>query len=234
MTSFFSTHSLACLLTLAGLFSFWWFFPFQKRLKLSFGQIVFITITLMLWGFLAARYLFPFVEAFGNVSRMANLRLYGIIYFDCIGFYITTLLIDTDRKLFFDVCSISMVVCAILGRIDCFVKGCCYGVPFFDTGFRWPIREIELVTNICFYIYFMPRVYQGKTHGEVYPIYMIYYGIIRFFLECFRVEGDPIGAFHLAHVWSIIAIAIGISFLFILDRNVFFKWVRNKKGGKRV
>ena len=110
-----------------------------------------------------------------------------------------------------------MVVSAIFGRLDCFVKGCCYGLPFFDTGFRWPIREIELATNVIFIASFIPRLLKGKTHGEIYPIYMIYYGVVRFFLESFRVEGEMIGvgAFHLAHIWSLISIIAGIAGLFI-------------------
>ncbi len=219
--SFFKDHSLLILLSLAGVFAFVWFLPFRKRLRMGTVKLLIVTTILMFWGFAAARWVFPFIEAFGNVQEMANLRMYGIFFFDWIGILIVTKIIKTDRPLFFDICAVSMVVCALLGRMDCFVKGCCYGVPFFGHSFRWPIREIELIANLLLLAYFIPKILKGKTHGQVYPVCLIYYGMVRFILECFRVEGTPIGSngFHLAHIWSAISVLMGIFGLLILSEK---------------
>ena len=58
----------------------------------------------------------------------------------------------------------------------------------------------------------IPWVYQEKSQGRAYPVYMIAYGLFRFLNEFMRYsETDRI--FHIAHLWSIVSILIGISFL---------------------
>ena len=226
---FISEHSLLILLSISGVLSFFYFFLCRKKLKLSVPVLTVITAIMMIWGFAAARWVFPFIEAFGNIHKMANLRMYGIFYFDCIGIWILTKVLKTNDQLLFDISAIGVVTAAVLGRLDCFFKGCCYGVSFFDTRFRWPIREIELVANLLFLAFYIPKVYGGKTHGQVYPIALIYYGIVRFILECFRVEGTLIGnkGFHLAHVWSIVSILMGLIW-------VLFLYEKQKKVQTRI
>ena len=44
----------------------------------------------------------------------------------------------------------------------------------------------------------------------MYPLYMYSYGIFRFIDELFR-DADTASLFHIAHVWCIIALCLGIS-----------------------
>lgn len=76
---------------------------------------------------------------------------------------------------------------------------------------RWPIRELELLYYIAMMIYFGIKVYKGKTSGEVYPIYMVSYGVLRLIIEPLRVEYDSLGAIHFGTIWSILSIIIGLS-----------------------
>lgn len=214
-------------------FSFYWFYLNNKKLqmKMTKAAFVFAPPFLLLWGFISTMYFLPFIEAFGNASKMPGLRLYGSLFFDWIAVLLVAKLFRIDLKKLFDVWTISMVAYLAVGRVNCLVTGCCYGTPFLGTEWRWPIREIEIIANIGFLIFFIPRVLRNKTNGELYPLFLVYYGAIRFVLEWFRVEGYPIGPFHLAHLWSILSIITGYSiYATIVSKNKLPE--RERKGRK--
>ena len=106
----------------------------------------------------------------------------------------------------FTVCIIFTLMCA---RINCIFSGCCQGtrIPGAD-GARWPTREAEVILYIVMLIWFVPKVLKGKTKGELYPIYMMVYGVFRMVTETFRAS-DSNTFVHLAHVWALICFCIG-------------------------
>ncbi len=97
-----------------------------------------------------------------------------------------------------------------IGRIGCFLAGCCWGTPA-----HWPLavtftsQVAHDVTGVPLYLPLHPtQLYESalvlisisfllwlRKHrlfpGEVMLVYAIYYAVIRFFLEFFR--GDPRG-----------------------------------------
>lgn len=121
----------------------------------------------------------------------------------------------------FSICMIFTVMCA---RINCIISGCCKGklLPGAET-LRWPTREAEIIFYILLLAFLLPKVWKEKTKGRSYPIYMIAYGAFRFLIEWFR-ESDSASGIHIAHMWSIIALCIGLSIYIELQK---------KKGGKK-
>ena len=98
-------------------------------------------------------------------------------------------------------------------RVGCFLAGCCYGIPS-QWGFaaegnpvvpqvngivRFPVQLLEAACNIILamvlFILLHKNSYHEKLRGELFKIYLISYGIIRFANEFLR--GDEIRG----HLW---------------------------------
>ncbi len=90
-----------------------------------------------------------------------------------------------------------------VGRIGCFLAGCCYG-KCVDTPISviytnpiggapvgvpvFPIQLVEAACNIVVFIILMLYVGKQMKRGSVLFLYMILYGIERFVLEYFRFD----------------------------------------------
>ncbi len=95
-----------------------------------------------------------------------------------------------------------------IGRIGCFLNGCCFGHP---TSVPWavcfpqtslpacrhgfpnhlhPVQLYEFVVLTAVY-FLLRKVFKKKTfNGQVLSIYMIVYGLVRFCSEFFRGDGS--------------------------------------------
>ncbi|WP_457641788.1 prolipoprotein diacylglyceryl transferase [Persephonella sp.] len=112
-----------------------------------------------------------------------------------------------------DIAGISVVIGHALGRIGCTAAGCCYGKPVpEDSIFRpiaitfpdhphtsapsgfplYPTQPTEALGNfLIFGILFL--VYRKKSFdGQIFSLYLIFYGIERFLLEFWRGVTPPL------------------------------------------
>lgn len=116
-----------------------------------------------------------------------------------------------------------------MGRIGCFLAGCCYGkeyhgfgsvqfpenelIPTLDDVPRVPVQLIEAGLNfvIAAVLYILMKRGKMKT-GQLMGIYIVYYTVVRFLMEMLRgddVRGS-IGGVSTSQIISIILIPIGI------------------------
>ena len=94
------------------------------------------------------------------------------------------------------------------GRTGCFAAGCCYGKPTSEPwgvvftnplAHQWvgtplgvrlhPTELYEMVVEVLNFLVLYWLVRHKKFEGQVIGLYMIIYGVARFFIEFFR--GDP-------------------------------------------
>lgn len=116
-----------------------------------------------------------------------------------------------------------------MGRIGCFLAGCCYGKEYHGFGSvqfpendliavlddvpRVPVQLIEAGLNfaIAIVLYILTKRRKMKT-GQLMGIYIVYYTIVRYVMEMLR--GDAIrgnvGGISTSQIISIILIPIGI------------------------
>ena len=94
-----------------------------------------------------------------------------------------------------------------IGRIGCFLNGCCYGIPY-SFGFVFPpnspageafpyqtLFPTQLISS--FNLFLMGLVLhlfkkRGIAKGKLLPLFLIFYSTHRFFIEFFRGDTYPI------------------------------------------
>ena len=201
---------LILLLSAGAVFTAVWLVLLRKRLDMPWYAAIPLAILSTLYGVLTAK-VFAFLEAGFNTDSFGNMRLFGVVFFMPLAYWLGAKLSKRSYREVFDVftpCIIFTVMCA---RINCIVSGCCIGLPIPGmNGVRFPTREAEILFYIILLICICPRVLKGKYRGQAYPIYMISYGAFRFVEEFFR-SADTSSVFHSAHIWALIALIIGIS-----------------------
>ena len=142
----------------------------------------------------------------GNGFHVEALSTYGL-------YLIAPLLIlpfRKSRRVVFDKFAIYILPSMFLQRIRCFITNCCYGKLIGKTSLRWPTREAELVFYVVMLVLFLMKVKNTEfKQGSLFPVLMICYGTFRFVVEFARENGS--GLFHLAHLWSLLTLIIGIS-----------------------
>lgn len=126
----------------------------------------------------------------------------------------------------------SMALAQAIGRICCFIGGCCYGCES-DFGVEYPpgsfpysllgsvkLFPVQLVESGClFLLFFICLITEFFSRAAVY---LIGVGLIRFWLEFFRgdVRGDMFGIeiFSPQQILSILFIVIGVILLYRKSR----------------
>ncbi|MCK9314579.1 MAG: prolipoprotein diacylglyceryl transferase [Verrucomicrobia bacterium] len=128
----------------------------------------------------------------------------GLIYFGGLLFSIVTTAFYLVKNkipvwIFLDILGPSLAVGHALGRLGCFINGCCYGCPTGSGyGFSYPdwhethgvrihpVQLYEMGLNLILFgllEYFFRR---RKYDGQITAYYLVGYGVIRFATEFFR------------------------------------------------
>ena len=109
-----------------------------------------------------------------------------------------------------------------IGRIGCFLNGCCYGTyctlpwavvfnpnPDIQMG-RHPTQLYSSILNFIIYIVLLKFYFKRKREGRVLALYLMLYPLSRFFLEFFRGDERMYWyGFSVAQVLSAVLFFIG-------------------------
>lgn len=126
---------------------------------------------------------------------------------------------------------LSMTPCAILiahafGRVGCFFAGCCYGketdsflgVQFPDLPH--PVHATQLYEAAFLFILFAICFYllMKKDFKHNLSVYLIAYGIFRFFIEFLRADdrGKLFAGISPSQFWSILMVLAGVGVYFLV------------------
>jgi phosphatidylglycerol:prolipoprotein diacylglycerol transferase len=171
------------------------------------------------------------------LAKIFNMRSGLVFYGGLIGASLAVIVYCVRRKLklwtIADIFAPSVALGHGIGRIGCFMTGCCWGktcdLPWavhFPKE-HWtagapvhPTQLYEAALNIAFYALLAWLFQRRKFDGQVFALYMIGYSMIRAFVEAFR--GDYAGQFTSALTpgqWvSIFIFAAGLA-LWAVRRN---------------
>lgn len=223
MMAFMKQHFLIIVLSVGLTFDILWHYKMRKRLKLELIGVLIVTFLTMIFGFLSVRLLAEIEGVHGGM------RLYGAVFLMPIAYYIQAKITKCQISEVFDIMTVSLVLTLMCARINCFISGCCFGRQIsYHTTARWPTREAELLFYLLFLMVAIPKVELRKTDGRLFPIYMVVYGFFRFINEFFRYSETTSSYFHLAHLWSFLAFAIGFSILMEMKKKAGTRNLRLK------
>lgn len=120
--------------------------------------------------------------------------------------------------------TVPLELCII--RIGCFLSGCCYGIPakwgvaYYDYAlnfYRIPVQLFESV--ICLIIYCFLQINEKKKWIKINSlfIFIILYGISRFFLEFLRDTPKIFfETFSMGQMWACVSIMISLLIINII------------------
>jgi phosphatidylglycerol:prolipoprotein diacylglycerol transferase len=106
-----------------------------------------------------------------------------------------------------------------IGRIGCFLNGCCYGkltnagwgfYTRYDFGLRHPSQLYE--TGLCLLLFLALTWYmmRPRSPGQLFLAFLAGYGVVRIVTELFR-EGEPVaGPLTQAQVASVAMVAVSV------------------------
>lgn len=115
------------------------------------------------------------------------------------------------REFVHDLCGPSLAILIAFQRIGCFFEGCCGGIitTIGEFSFQWPAQLIESVGDFVIFGILLDFEKSGKYKGRLYPLFLIYYGILRFLVEFVRIPQKVILSLSHWQWWAIAAIVIG-------------------------
>lgn len=203
---FVQDHVLLLVLFLAAVGTFVWLLCFQNRLRMTWWAALLLSVLHVLYGVACVR-VFARFEGAGSGA----MSIFGAVFFMPLGYFLGAKLFKRPIREVFDIFTFPMVFTLLCARVNCLFAGCCIGLPIGSTGLRWPTREAELAFYLIFLTILSPKVFKDRTKGEVYPLYMLCYGVFRAVIECFRYSAATSNLFHLSHVWAFLSLAVGIA-----------------------
>lgn len=208
-----------------------------KKYGLKEEAVIDIAIYGLIIGFLGAKLLFVIVEWKDFIANpMSVLGTEGFVVYGGISAGVAAAIVYCRLKKlifleYFDLLSASIALAQGFGRIGCFLAGCCYGREtdsvlgvVFPAGCMAPAGVKVLPTQLfssagdfvimAFLIWHYKR---RKYVGDTGFLYMLVYGIGRFFIEMLR--NDNRGEVGFLSTSQFISIFIVAAALLLLARN---------------
>ncbi len=133
-----------------------------------------------------------------------------------------------------DIFAPSVALGHAFGRMGCFFNGCCYGKP---CSLPWAVRfprphvmagipvhptEIyEALGNLVIFAGLSALYRHKRFDGQIWWLYVLGYGVLRFIVEFFRGDYDTyyFGVLTLGHLIALAMIAVGAVALVLLQRR---------------
>lgn len=166
----------------------------------------------------------------------SNFSLYGGLLLVSVLILIPVRLMKADFGAVLDTCAAGVYLLLGTAKLGCFSYGCCYGIDYaFGTVNRFtgtrtfPVQLLESVLTFLIaallYAVSVGRIpKKGLPSGAVYPLGLVLYGVMRFFIQFLRAhevaaEADLIGFLDLWQTVSVAAVLIGAVWLAALFRR---------------
>ncbi|MBF0101525.1 MAG: prolipoprotein diacylglyceryl transferase [Desulfobacterales bacterium] len=186
-------------------------------------QIVDLAFFILIAAILGARLMYVIINFhffLNNVGEIVKIWNGGLVFY---GGFITALITAILYCRIYqlpigqiaDIVAPGLAIGHAFGRIGCFFAGCCYGktcdLPWAITFSHpqslaplgvelHPTQLYSVFANACLFGFLIFWRRYKRFHGEIFLIYMLLYGIIRFAIEFLR--GDDRGDIYF-HIFSI-------------------------------
>ncbi|MBR5517627.1 MAG: prolipoprotein diacylglyceryl transferase [Clostridia bacterium] len=186
-------------------------------------KAVVIAFFVVILGCLGAKLLYILESPNSSFSWRGGMSLYGSIYLIPFGFIFIALLLRIRYSKCMDFVAVYGPLFFAIMRIGCYISNCCGGIVMnvFGKTFVPPVQLIECVLDIFILIFLLWREKNTKrsVNGKQYPIFMISYAGIRFFIEFIRSTPKIYWGFSEGQWLSLLTFSIGLIILYLLKRS---------------
>ncbi|MGN0974076.1 MAG: prolipoprotein diacylglyceryl transferase family protein [Bacilli bacterium] len=199
---------------------------------------IFILILYETVGIIFGGKLLSFIENYpsykGDIGFMVvGFRAFGAVTGALIFIYLSKFQLKKTFKELLYICLPSVPLMYAIGKIGCFLVGCCHGIEYSKIGsvvYKYSFEEIngiqlfpvQLVESIIFFIIFifiMIRYKKNKINEKTLGLILILSGSAKFILYYFRME----------HLNSIFTSHQILSFIFIILGIVIYLLPKKEK-----
>ena len=182
--------------------------------QVAIWKMVLLTLWLTITGVLGTMIL-----AYIELGEFGGTSFYGAVFLVPI-LILPAMLMRITYKDILNLCAPAECAMLLVMRFDCLDKGCCFGRYLPALEFQFPSQIAEMVVAITIMITLI-QMHRKDRKVQLYPWYMILYGVCRFILQGFRYGGtDPwVLGLSQGHLWSLVSMAIGTVWLLLSRRR---------------
>ena len=213
-----------------------WALKYSKPKDIKPEEVMDFSIYLLISGIIGARLIHVIINyheySLSDPLTIINLRKGGLAWYGAlIGAIAGGFIYSKVSKISFwklaDMVSAPSMVGLAIGRIGCFLNGCCYGkacdlpcaIKFPEVPYPvHPAQIYEVLYDILLFAFLARRRERSRFAGEIGLLYFLLYGLGRYLIEFLREPGWMWGGFTL-NQWLSIAIMITAFALFQIRRR---------------
>ena len=210
-----------------------------RRHKINPDYAYDFVLAIALGGIIGAR-LFYIIGHWAYYSRhlgeIIQVQQGGLVFYGgLLGGFLGAFLVVRLRKLSLlkiaDSLASPLALGTVIGRLGCFLNGCCYGLPtklpwgvkFFDVP-RHPTQIYELIHSLAIFFFlflYVEKKIKLRSDGSLFLIYLLLYSFGRFWLEFLRDSPHVLRYFTFSQLASLV--------IFIVAGYLFFQRLRLKR-----
>lgn len=212
-----------------------------KKLGLSEEEFTNIAICLLIFGWMGGKLLFIIVNIKSFLRSPLPLLgsegfvVYGGIITGILSIYIYCRIKKLSFLSYMDMMAPAVAINQGLGRVGCFMAGCCYGKPtdsafgvvfpegcLAPAGVRLiPTQLISAVFDLAMAVFLIAVTRKVKYRGIISGLYLVMYGVGRFIIEIFRddIDRGMVGALSTSQFISIFTIIFAAGYLFFVNKK---------------
>lgn len=222
--TFYSYGLMVALGFLAGIYIA---FRYAKKENIPQDIIIDIAFYTLIFSMVGARIFYVISEYSYFLDKPLEAFMFwkgGLVFWGGVTFGIATLvLISFLRKIsilkVLDIASLSTMIGYSIGRIGCFLRGCCYGkvcdlpwaVKFPHLyGLRHPTQIYASLSGLAIFLFLVWFWKKKQFSGQIFCIALVLYSIYRFFIEFIRVNPRVFLNLSQAQLISILVIPLAI------------------------
>lgn len=238
----FQLPSYGCMMFLGMLLAFFILYRIAPSLELTEDDILSAAIWAIAMGLVGSKLLFWLVRIkkiiadphFLLETLNVGFVFYGALILGCVGLLICAKRRKQSVLRYFDLIMPPFIAAQGIGRVGCFLAGCCYGVPTDSPlGVVYPVNSgapsgipllpVQLFETVFCLIYaciLIRIVRREKRCGTTFGWYCIGYGVWRFIIEFWRDdERGAVGALSTSQFIGIFVVLVGILTLLAVKKG---------------
>lgn len=228
-------------------FTFFGILGFVVSLCITYSLVIFLRLSVYIWLFqvlVAVLAFFSLAKLMVLIKDTPTLVYYHHEIVIIFLTWIYLLLVDRENLLqYLDITVIGLGFFLVFGRIGCFMAGCCHGKPacfgvhyhgeHISVGFPYyylnaklfPVQLIESAGVLLIVTFSTFSIISHKPQGTALTLYILCYGLLRFFLEFARGDLERVYYWKFSEAqWISVSISVMVIILAFIGYLPSFLW----------